>query len=125
MRSRHKKLKELNSNQIELCKLLEKIPMVFIEKTIPTEDELKYLSLEVEKLKKEYDELTDEFYKIQRNIKSILHNLDLEIPNEINETISSIENRSLRVNKEIVRTFTGYCEELQQKQNKQECEVNY
>lgn len=95
MRSRHKKLKELNSNQIELCKLLEKIPMVFIEKTIPTEDELKYLSLEVEKLKKEYDELTDEFYKIQRNIKSILHNLDLEIPNEINETISSIENRSI------------------------------
>ncbi|KAK9729833.1 hypothetical protein QE152_g15729 [Popillia japonica] len=117
---RQESLEKMNSRQVELCKLLEKVPMTFIERTIPSESELKNLSNELEKLEEEYEKLAEEFEETRTKVLTALTELNLQMKDEIINIISSTENQSEPLSKERLQILQKYCNELQQLQKQEE-----
>lgn len=120
---RQESLEKMNSRQVELCKLLEKVPMTFIERTIPSESELKNLSNELEKLEEEYEKLAEEFEETRTKVLTALTELNLQMKDEIINIISSTENQSEPLSKERLQILQKYCNELQQLQKQEERKV--
>lgn len=121
---RQNKLKELTLKLKMLAEPLQKTPITFPKDRVPTEADLKRLSLEVSKLEKEHEDVKNSFNDLQIKVKKILQELNIEMRPQF-ENIILISNLPVSICKANFSCLKKYYDELRHWQQNQEYKVNH